>query len=324
MMQLETLKVFCDLVDSRSFSQAAARNFITQSAVSQQVKGLEERFGTLLVRERKAILPTESGRILYEACREILDRFERLQSRLKSVGEEIAGTVRVATVYSVGLYEMEPVTKTFLKAYPKVNLHVEYSRINRVYEACLAGEVDLGIVVYPKPRKGIEILPLPSDRLILICPPDHPFARRRRIDIRKLDGQNFVAFEKDMPSRHAIDRIFAENKIQVRVVMELDNIETIKRSVEIGAGVSVVPLMSVQRELQSGAIGEVRFAGKNFFRPLGIIVKRKHSLSPAADKFIDLLERSHKKHSAFSIQHSGLASSNGKAPNGAIDFPSAL
>jgi len=294
MMQLETLKVFCDLVDSRSFSQAAARNFITQSAVSQQVKGLEERFGTLLVRERKAILPTESGRILYEACREILDRFERLQSRLKSVGEEIAGTVRVATVYSVGLYEMEPVTKTFLKAYPKVNLHVEYSRINRVYEACLAGEVDLGIVVYPKPRKGIEILPLASDRLILICPPDHPFARRRRIDIRKLDGQNFVAFEKDMPSRHAIDRIFAENKIQVRVVMELDNIETIKRSVEIGAGVSVVPLMSVQRELQSRAIGEVRFAGKNFFRPLGIIVKRKHSLSPAAAKFIDLLERSHK------------------------------
>jgi DNA-binding transcriptional LysR family regulator len=293
-MQLETLKVFCDLVDSRSFSQAAARNFITQSAVSQQVKGLEERFGTLLVRERKAILPTESGRILYEACREILDRFERLQTRLKSIGEEIAGTVRVATVYSVGLYEMEPVTKTFLKAYPKVNLHVEYSRINRVYEACLAGEVDLGIVVYPKPRKGIEILPLPSDRLILICPPDHPFARRRRIDIRKLDGQNFVAFEKDMPSRHAIDRIFAENQIQVRVVMELDNIETIKRSVEIGAGVSIVPLMSVQRELQSRAIAEVRFAGQNFFRPLGIIVKRKHSLSAAAVKFIDLLERTHK------------------------------
>lgn len=292
-MQLESLKVFCDLVDSRSFSQAAARNFITQSAVSQQVKGLEERFGTLLVRERKAILPTESGRILYEACREILDRFERLQSRLKSVGEEIAGTVRVATVYSVGLYEMEPVTKTFLKAYPKVNLHVEYSRINRVYEKCLAGEVDLGIVVYPKPRKGIEILPLSSDRLILICPPDHPFARRRRIDIRKLDGQNFVAFEKDMPSRRAIDRIFTENQIQVRVVMELDNIETIKRSVEIGAGVSIVPLMSVQRELQSRAIAEVRFAGQNFFRPLGIIVKRKHSLSPAAAKLIDLLEQSH-------------------------------
>jgi DNA-binding transcriptional LysR family regulator len=290
-MQIETLKVFCDLVESSSFSQAAVRNFITQSAVSQQVKNLESRFDTaLLVRDGRSVSPTAAGRILYDACRDILDRFEHMHMELKSIGQEMAGSVRVATIYSVGLYEMSLVIKTFLKAYPKVKLHVEYSRATRVYEDCLKGAVDLGIVPYPRPRKGLRIISLPADRLILICSPEHPFARRRHIDIRRLDGENFVAFEKDIPSRNAIDKILQEHGVRVRVVMEFDNIETIKRSVEIGAGVSVVPLLSVQREVQAGSLMQLRFTRQDFFRPLGIIVKSKHALSPAAEKLIEMLQ----------------------------------
>jgi DNA-binding transcriptional LysR family regulator len=290
-MQIETLKVFCDLVESRSFSQAAIRNFVTQSAVSQQIKSLESRFDTaLLVRDGRSVSTTEAGRILHEAAREILDRYSTMKLEMKSVGQEMAGTVRVATVYSVGLYELSRVTKTFLKTYPKVNLHIEYSRANRVYEDCIRGAVDLGIVTYPKSRKGIEIIPLPSDRLILICAADHPFARHRQVNIRKLDGEPFVAFEKDIPSRHAIDEIFREHAVKVQVVMEFDNIETIKRSVEIGAGISIVPLLSVQREVQSGALVQLQFSQQNFVRPLGGIVKNRNSLSPAAQKFVDMLQ----------------------------------
>lgn len=291
-MQVETLKVFCDLVESGSFSQSAVRNFITQSAVSQQIRALESRFSTpLLIRQGRAVFPTEAGQILYEGAREILDRFERVDLQLRSMGEEMTGTVRIATVYSVGLYEMSAVIKTFLKTYPKVNLHVEYSRANRVYEECQKGGADIGIVTYPKPRKGIEVIPLPADKLILICSPEHPFARRRQIDLHRLGGQNFVAFERDIPSRRALDQIFREHKVEVRIVMELDNIETIKRSVEIGVGVSIVPLFSVQREVQSGTLAQVHFTRQTFLRPLGVIVKRKRALTPAAKKLIELLQR---------------------------------
>lgn len=290
-MQIETLKVFCDLVESRSFSQAALRNFITQSAVSQQIKNLETRFETaLLLRDGRSVIPTVAGRILYKTSREILDRFDHMAVELKSAGQEMAGSVRVATIYSVGLYEMSPVIKTFLKTYPKVNLHVEYSRANRVYEDCLNGAVDLGIVPYPKARKGLNIVSLPADRLILICSPEHSFARRRRLDISKLDGENFVAFEKDIPSRVAIDQILREHGVHIRVVMEFDNIETIKRSVEIGAGISIVPLLSVQKEVQSGSLVQIHFTRRSFLRPLGIIVKNLNALSPAAKKFIELLQ----------------------------------
>ena len=290
-MQIETLKVFCDLVESNSFSQAAVRNFITQSAVSQQIRALEARFETpLFVREGRRISPTPAGRVLYDGARVILERLNRIQLEMKSVGEEIAGSVRVATIYSVGIYEMSNVIRTFMRTYPKVNLHIEFSRANKVYEDCLAGSVDFGIVPYPKARRGLGVIALPSDRLVLICPPDHPLSRHRRVDLHKLNGQDFVAFEKDIPSRLAIDDIFKEHGIRVRVVMEFDNIETIKRSVEIGAGVSVVPQLSIRREVQAGTLAELQFTRRSFMRPLGIIVKHGHMLSQAAEKFIQLLQ----------------------------------
>jgi LysR family transcriptional regulator, transcriptional activator of the cysJI operon len=290
-VHIETLKVFLDLVESRSFSQAAVRNFITQSAVSQQVKALESRFETALFqRDGRAMVPTEAGRALYEGARDIVERFERLQIEVRGVGQEVAGTVRVATVYSVGLYEMSVVVKTFLKTYPKVNLHVEYRRANMVYEDCLRGVVDLGVVPYPKPHKGLEIVPLAADRLILICATDHAFAQRRTLEISRLNGQNFIAFERDIPSRQAIDHILHENQVRVHTVMEFDNIETIKRSVEIGAGVSIVPLASVQREVQARSLAQVQFAGQGFLRPLGAIIRRRHVLSPPAVRFLELLQ----------------------------------
>ena len=213
-----------------------------------------------------------------------------MQSELRSAGQEMAGSLRVATVYSVGLYEMTRPIRTFLKTHPKVNLHIDYCPASRVYEAVLAGAADLGIVTYPKPRKGIEVIPLPADRLVLICPPEHPLARRGSIDIKALSGQAFVTFMRDVPSREAMERILASHQVEVRVVMEFDNIETIKRAVEIGAGVAVVPLLSVQREVESGALVQLHFKGQEFFRPLGAIVKSRHSLAPAIQKFVELLQ----------------------------------
>jgi LysR family transcriptional regulator, transcriptional activator of the cysJI operon len=294
-MQIETLKVFCDLVESRSFSRAAVRNSITQSAVSQQIKNLESRFeAQLLRRDGKSVTPTPAGRIFYERSRAMLESFEHMQWEMKSIGQEMAGSLRIATIYSVGLYEISVVVKTFLKNYPKVNLHVEYSKGARVYEDCLRGVVDLGIVTYPEPHKGLRVIPLPADKLVLICAPDHPLAKRRHVDIHKLNGLNYVSFEKGLASQRALERIFHEHDIEVRVVMEFDNIETIKRSVEIGAGVSIVPLLSVQKEVQSGALAQISFSDKNFYRPLGAIVRSKQPLGPAERKFIELMQHPQK------------------------------
>src|SRR5262244_2434015 len=133
-MHIESLKVFCDLIDTRSFSKAATMNFISQSAVSQQIRAFEEKFDRQLVeRSRKGLVPTAAGMLFYKGCREILDRYDLLGEELKNLGNVVSGQVRVATIYSVGLHEISQVVKNFIKSYPQANLHIEYSRANKVY-----------------------------------------------------------------------------------------------------------------------------------------------------------------------------------------------
>jgi DNA-binding transcriptional LysR family regulator len=288
-MHIESLKVFCDLVDTRSFSKAATMNYISQSAVSQQVRALEDRFDRKLVeRSRGGLVPTAAGRVFYQGCREILERYAALAEEIKGLSDIVSGQVRVATIYSVGLHELSPVVKRFIKSYPQVNIHIEYSRTNKVYDDVINGSIDLGIVAYPASRSQIEIIPFRSDRLVLVCSPDHALAKRKQINIEGLDGQRFIAFERDIPTRKAIDQILRERGITVEPVMELDNIETIKRSVEADLGITIVPRATVENELRAGTLCAVDFT-ENFLRPIGIIHRKGKVFTTAARKFLDLL-----------------------------------
>src|SRR5215813_12574440 len=185
-MHIESLKVFCDLIDTRSFSKAAARNSISQSAVSQQIRAREDRLNKKLVeRSRGGTMSlTTAGMTFYQGCREIMDRFNSLTEEMKGLGNIVSGQVRVGTIYSVGIHELSPVLKRFIKSYPQVNVHIEYSRPNKVYEDVTNHLIDFGIVAYPSPRPQIEIIPFGNDPLVLVCSPEHELAAKKRIDIR--------------------------------------------------------------------------------------------------------------------------------------------
>ncbi|CDM65070.1 LysR family transcriptional regulator [Pyrinomonas methylaliphatogenes] len=291
-MQIETLKIFCDLVETRSFSQAAERNLITQSAVSQQVRALEERFRRRLlerVRGRRDIRLTAAGEAFYEECRKVLAAYENLEERMRSLTETVSGVVRVATVYSIGLHELPPAVRRFMTLYPEAKIDLEYSRTTRIVRDVLSGAVDLGIVAYPEKRRGLEVVPLPGDRLVLICPPGHPLSKRRMVNAKDLDGEGFILFERDIPTRRATDRILRSYGVKVRRVIEFDNIETIKRAVEVGMGLAIVPRPSVLDEQKSGQLAVVALAEPEWTRSVGVIYRSDRALSTAARKFIDLL-----------------------------------
>src|SRR5256885_9133013 len=128
-VHLETLKVFCDVVETRSFSVAASQNFVTQSAVSQQIRTLEERYGRrLLERTRGNVQLTPAGEILYQVSKEIVQRYQDMEAQLQVVAQRVAGTVPVATVHPIGPYEPSVQIKRYLKAYPQGPLHLPYSR----------------------------------------------------------------------------------------------------------------------------------------------------------------------------------------------------
>lgn len=291
-MHIETLKVFCDVVETGSFSVAASQNYITQSAVSQQLRALENKYHCkLLERSRGGAKPTPQGTILYRASREIMDRYQNVESELQHSCDVIGGHLRVAIVYSVGLHELPAYLKEYLKAYPEVNVHIEYSRPNKIYENVIAQQIDLGIVAYPQKHPQIVIIPIREDSLVLACPPEHPLANARKIPVSKLEGEPFVAYEKDIATRKATDQLLKSHQVSVKYVAEYDNIETIKRAVEIGQGVAIVPLPAIRHEVEHGTIKIANLNADNLLRPLGIIHKRSRHLTPAAEKFIDVVKR---------------------------------
>jgi DNA-binding transcriptional LysR family regulator len=299
-MHIETLKTFCDLVESGSFNKAAELNFISQSAVSQQLKALERRYSRPLLERggRHGVALTEAGRLLYAECKVLLERFRALEERLQERSVTFAGTVRLATVYSIGLHELPPYVTRFMKAHPQVKVHVEYSRTDKVREACLNGTIDFGIVAFPLRRSNVEVIPWHDEKLVLVCAPAHRLARRRRIALAQLAGEPFIAFERDIPTRKTIDRILKSHGVAVNTAMEFDNIETIKRSVEVGGGVSILPETTVVNEVQSGRLATVDFADGPFTRSVGVIHRRGRVLGGAAQEFVRLLVEGSRKHSS--------------------------
>ncbi|MDB6055701.1 MAG: transcriptional regulator, LysR family [Verrucomicrobiales bacterium] len=290
-MQLESLKVFCDLAETESFTRAAQINTITQSAVSQQISSLEKQFKSLLIeRSKKKFRLTREGQVLYEYSKQMIQTYDSLQSRLQEIKDIISGTIRVATIYSIGLHDLPPYLKRFLKSYPTVNVHVEYRRSNQVYEDVLGNVVDLGLVAYPNKDNKLETVPLRQDRLVLICHPNHPIAKQKSIKLTQLAGQKFIGFEPDIPTRKAIDKILKDEEVEVQHVMEFDNIETVKRAVEIDAGVSIVPQGTIVQEVAKQTLAEVKIDGVELFRPLAAIYKKNKVLSPAMKQFLTILK----------------------------------
>ena len=289
-VHIETLKTFCDLVETGSFGKAAQLNFVSQSAVSQQLKTLEMRYGLPLVDRgrRRGVTATDAGRLFYAECRELLDRFRSLEERMRAP-LAIAGTVRIATVYSVGLHRLPPYVTRFMKAFPQVKVHLEYSRTDRICEACASGAFDFGIVAFPLRRANVTVAPWHDEKLVLVCAPGHRLARRRGIRLADLQGEEFVAFERDIPTRKTVDRILRAHGIAVNTVMEFDNIETIKRSVEVGSGVSILPESTVVNEVKNGLLVRRECAEGPFTRTVGIIHRRGRTLSAAAAAFVELL-----------------------------------
>ena len=303
-MQIETLKMFCDVVETGSFSQAARLCHVTQSAVSQQIRALEERYGQkLLTRTAREAAPTPAGERLYRGCREILTRFTDLELEIREASGAVMGTCTISAIYSVGLHELHPYVAKVLGEHPKVNVRIGYRRSAQVYEEVVNGACDMGIVAYPSAYAGLTVIPFKEDQLTLICPPGHPLTARPRVSLRSLAGVDFIAFDRDAPTRKATDRVFRAAGIDVRPTQELDNIETIKQAVELGLGVAVIPRATVVAEVKAGTLVARSFADGNLSRPLGILVRKDRCLGRAATVVLEAL--THADLSPDSERHAG-------------------
>ena len=291
-MNLETLQLYCDVVRLRSFSRGASANEVSQSAASQAVQQLEADLDVnLLDRTKRPFTVTPEGRIFYEACRQLLDRFEQAKARISSARTRLDGTVRVAAIYSVGLHDVSRHLQTFMSDHPQARVLLECLHPQKVVEAVINDEADIGIMSYPPPIRSLTVIPWRSEKMVIVCHPSHRFARRRLVKAADLNGEKFVAFDPDLGIRKAIDRSLKQRNVKVNVVMEFDNIETIKQAIAIDAGVSILPRPTVLKEVGIGSLAAVPLDIPDLLRPVGIIHRKQKQLSPTVARFIDSLRK---------------------------------
>lgn len=301
-MHIEALKVFCDLVETQAITLAAERNFVTPSAIRQQIRSLESKFTKkLLDRQngRHELCVTPTGQAFYRQCKRVLAGFDELQNEMCGPAGSIGSRVRVAADYCVGLYDLPPKLGEFMKRFPAARIDLEYGRSPQIVRDVLDGTVDLGVVAFPERFNGLTCVPVDGGRMVLICSQCHEFAGRAEIDIDELSGHDLVLFERGMPTRRATDRIFRSHGVQIGKTLEFNNIETIKNATEVGLGMAIVPHRSVLNEERSKRLAVVPIAGAEWERSVGVIFPAGKTLPYSAKKFIQVLEdreRSHQVH----------------------------
>ncbi len=291
-MHIETLKIFCDIAELQSFSKTAEKHLLSQSAISQQLAQLELAHKCQLIdRKKRPIELTKAGQLLYKAATDMLERYEQLKSELNAMKSSTGSRINIAAIFSIGMHTLPNYVKKFMVSYPNVNVHIEYFSADRIYELVLAGDIDIGLVAVPKRDKRLDVYDFEDEPLVLACSPKHPLSHESQVDIHKLQFERFISFEKNVPTRMWIDNILQRYNVVVRPVMEFDNIETVKRAVEINSGISILPETAILQEIGSGTIKAIGFLNESFVRPTGIIVRKNKLLGQAGRYCIELLRK---------------------------------
>ncbi len=263
---------------------------MTQSGASQIVHHLEEHLGVKLIdRSKRPFVLTPEGRVFYEGCRGLVQKLYALEEEVRTLHQDVEGRVTVASIYSVGLSHMNGCIEKFREVHPKANVRVEFQHPQRVYELVENNQVDIGLISYPKTSRTIEATAWREEPMTLVCAPHHALAERRDVALTELDGFDMVGFDPELRIRREVDKVLAERGVNARVIMEFDNIETLKRAVEINSGFSLLPEPTVRREVQLGSLVSIPLSDIKLVRPVGIIHRREADLGATARRFIQFL-----------------------------------
>ena len=294
-MHLEALSIFCDVVRHQSFSRGALANSVSQSAASQAVRQIERRLGAQLIdRSRRPWQLTPEGKLFFQGCQEIVDRYHELEEAVQRRQDPAGYTVRLASIYSVGLHDLSQYVDRFRAAVPGAHVDIEYMHPDEIPTRIQNDQSDVGLLAFATPGRDLTVVPWRQQAMAVACPPAHRFAgRTTAIGPSELTGAAFVTFDRGLRVRRELDRYLRRHGAEVDVVAEFDTIENIKQAVEDGAGVAILPESTLRREVERQTLVAIPLDKLDdeapFMRPLSIVHRRRRRLNPAVTEFIRLL-----------------------------------
>ncbi|MBI1790899.1 MAG: LysR family transcriptional regulator [Acidobacteria bacterium] len=291
-MLFDSIKLFRDIAQARSLSRGAEKNGISQSAASQHIQDLEKKLGTVLFdRSTRPFTLTEAGTLYQALARDVLRREEEFIAALDRLKSVVEGEVRVASIYSIGISELSSLKEEFSRRFPEAVLQVDYLRPDRIYEALLADQADLGLVSYPVATKELAVIPWREEEMAVVASPFHLLAQSAVLLPSDLAGHDFVGFDEELTIRRELDKFFRDQGVELRMTMHFDNIEMIKEAVALGSGVSILPKRTVAAEVEQGRLMTIPLLAPGLARPVGIVHRRRKRFNRAAQSFLELLQK---------------------------------
>jgi DNA-binding transcriptional LysR family regulator len=301
-MEFDHLRGFYHVAKLRSFTEAAGKLYLTQPAISLQVRNLERAIGEKLFhRQGRTICLTETGEILFGLVEELIAKLDDIQHAITEIQNVERGRLSLGASDTLSLYYLPALLKAFLGTYPNIELRITNQISEEVARRVADRELDLGLITLPAKRPKLEVLPLFCQRLVCICNPDHPLASRKMIDLRELSSERMIALERGSVTRERVDDYLSRSNSGTRPVLELSNFEVIKRYVAAGLGVAVVPEAAVLAERDNIRAVPLR---QGVSIEVGLVYRQDRKLSHAARAFLELAKEFFRGQMASSAPHS--------------------
>lgn len=286
-MDINQLEVLVTVARERSFSRAAEVLGRSQPAISQAISRLEKMVGeTLFDRSSKDGTLTSAGEVLLEHASAILNmRHEAIES-LREMRSMQQGKVTISANEHTVFYLL-PVIEKFLVAHPKIKVEVKRGVASRIPKQVIAREAELGIISFSPSDESVNSKVVLKDELVMIVAPTHRLAKSKTVSIKDLGGEVFIAHNAVSPYRQKVIEAFDLHSTPLNIVVELPSLEAIKRLVEQGVGVALVPRLTAEHEISAGSLVAITVSEMRLERDLNIIYRRNSTLSHAAAAFLD-------------------------------------
>jgi DNA-binding transcriptional LysR family regulator len=289
MLNLSEMQVFTVAAETENFSEAARRLHLSQPAVSQHIRSLENCLEVeLFLRSGRGVALTDAGEVLLPLARELLDLSRRIEETMRSLEEQVVGHLVIGCTTTAGKYMLPLVAAAFSQHHPNVQVTIEMCNCASIVNPLLAREVHLGISSTKIVHRDMECQPFFTDHVVLVAPVDHPFADRSSVSPVELLGQPFILREEGSSTCRIVQGGLAGQALsldQLQVVMVVGNAEAIEMAVEHGLGIAFISRLAARHGLELGRLVEVPVEGLLLERPLYVVRNSRCAKTPAQTRF---------------------------------------
>ena len=269
-MDLRQLEMFRAVAEEGTFTRAAQRVHVTQSAISRQIKLLEEELGSLVLhRGQKRVALTASGDLLLKTVHRVQRELQETVSQISETRTLHRGSLSLAGGMTVCMYILPPVLKRFRALYPKVELTVTNAATAAVLESLRGHELDLALLTLPIVGDDLQVRPALREEMVVVTAPGHPLSKKRPVAPEDLAHHPLILYESGSNTRRVLDDFFLEEEVAARVAMETENVEIIKAMVSHGLGVSIIPFAAAAKDVKAGRLAYSRLRGRKLYRETG-------------------------------------------------------